>query len=204
MKRRPAGSCCSTASRPPAGGTIKKTGISDGWKVEDGALVRKGAGAGDIVTADQYDSFELSIEYKISKGGNSGIMFHVTEELDAPWQTGPEIQVQDNVDGHDPAEGGLAVSALPADARLLHQQGRRRHPPRRRMEQHRAQGHPRRLRNQHERHSLRAVSKGKRRLEPPRRQKQVRAMGSVRQADQGAHFAAGSWRPCRVPQHQAA
>lgn len=84
----------------------KKTGISDGWGVEEGALVRKGAGAGDIVTADQYDSFELSLEYKISKAGNSGIMFHVTEELDAPWMTGPEIQVQDNVDGHDPQKAG--------------------------------------------------------------------------------------------------
>lgn len=85
---------------------FKKTGISGGWGVEDGALVRKAAGAGDIVTNDQFDSFELSIEYKISKGGNSGIMFHVTEELDAPWQTGPEIQVQDNVDGHDPQKAG--------------------------------------------------------------------------------------------------
>ncbi|MCY2967428.1 MAG: DUF1080 domain-containing protein, partial [Planctomycetota bacterium] len=85
---------------------FKKTDISDGWVVEDGALVRKAGGAGDIVTTEQYDSFELSIEYKISKGGNSGIMFHVTEELDAPWQTGPEVQVQDNVDGHDPQKSG--------------------------------------------------------------------------------------------------
>ncbi|MFN5299793.1 MAG: PQQ-dependent sugar dehydrogenase [Planctomycetaceae bacterium] len=84
----------------------RKTAVNPGWVVEEGALVRSGKGAGDIVTVDQYDSFELSLEYRISKGGNSGIMFHVTEEMDAPWQTGPEVQVQDNVDGHDPQKAG--------------------------------------------------------------------------------------------------
>lgn len=84
----------------------KKDTISDGWVVEDGALVRKNGGAGDIITKEQYGAFELSLEYKISKGGNSGIMFHVTEEANTPWQTGPEIQVQDNVDGHDPQKAG--------------------------------------------------------------------------------------------------
>jgi glucose/arabinose dehydrogenase len=84
----------------------KKDKLSDGWVVQDGALTRTKSGAGDIVTTDQYDSFELQIEYKISKGGNSGIMFHVTEDADAPWQTGPEIQVQDNVDGRDPQKAG--------------------------------------------------------------------------------------------------
>lgn len=84
----------------------KQEGISKGWTAKDGALTRSADGAGDIVTAEQYDSFELSLEYNISKGGNSGLMFHVTEEYDAPWQTGPEVQVQDNVDGHDPQKAG--------------------------------------------------------------------------------------------------
>lgn len=84
----------------------KKTEIGQGWKVEDGALVRAGGGAGDIVTKDKFAAFELSLEYKISKEGNSGLMFHVTEEGGAPWHTGPEIQVQDNKDGHDPQLSG--------------------------------------------------------------------------------------------------
>ncbi len=84
----------------------KKDGLSDGWVVKDGALTWVKKGAGDIVTKDEYDSFELSLEYNISKGGNSGIMFHVQETEGAPWQTGPEIQVQDNVDGHDPQKSG--------------------------------------------------------------------------------------------------
>lgn len=83
----------------------KKDGISDGWKVVDGAIVRS-AKAGDIVTDKKYGTFELSLEYKISKGGNSGLMFHVLEGDGPPWHTGPEIQVQDNVDGHDPQKAG--------------------------------------------------------------------------------------------------
>ena len=84
----------------------KKDKIGDGWVIEDGAIVRKKGGAGDIITKEQFDSFEIQLEYNISKGGNSGLMFHVTEELGAPWQTGPEIQIQDNVDGHDPQKSG--------------------------------------------------------------------------------------------------
>jgi hypothetical protein len=84
----------------------KKDGISDGWQVSEGALVRADQGAGDIVSDDKYGQFELSLEYKISKGGNSGVMFHVLEGNGPPWHTGPEVQVQDNVDGHDPQKSG--------------------------------------------------------------------------------------------------
>ncbi|HWL08027.1 MAG TPA: PQQ-dependent sugar dehydrogenase [Planctomicrobium sp.] len=85
---------------------FKKDSISSGWVVEDGALVRKEKGAGDIVTADQYDAFELLLDYKIGKAGNSGLMFHVTEQGKAPYSTGPEVQIQDNVDGKDPQKSG--------------------------------------------------------------------------------------------------
>ncbi|MFM8728534.1 MAG: DUF1080 domain-containing protein, partial [Planctomycetaceae bacterium] len=80
--------------------------LSDGWQVRNGALEKTRAGAGDIVTAQQYQNFELSLEYKISKGGNSGIMFRVTEDDPRPWASGPEVQVQDNVDGRDPQKAG--------------------------------------------------------------------------------------------------
>ena len=84
----------------------RKDTLGDGWEIKDGSIVRSSGGAGDIITKEQFQYFELSLQYRISKGGNSGIMFHVTEELDAPWQTGPEIQVQDNIDGHDPQKAG--------------------------------------------------------------------------------------------------
>jgi glucose/arabinose dehydrogenase len=84
----------------------KKDGVSDGWKVVDGTLVRDGNGAGDLITKRKYKYFELSLEYKISEGGNSGLMFHVTEDNPQPWNSGPEVQIQDNVSGHDPQKSG--------------------------------------------------------------------------------------------------
>ena len=84
----------------------KKEQVSDGWEIKDGAIVRTKRGAGDIITTEKYGAFELSLEYKISKGGNSGVMFHVVEGSGPPWHSGPEIQVQDNVDGHDPQKAG--------------------------------------------------------------------------------------------------
>jgi hypothetical protein len=75
-----------------------------GWSVEDGAMVRlkggaggKGAGGGDdLVTLDEYESFDLKIEWKIVKGGNSGILYHVSEEPVTAWHYAPEMQVLDN------------------------------------------------------------------------------------------------------------
>ena len=85
---------------------FKKDSVGPGWQVKNGELTRADKGAGDIVTADKFTAFELVLEYKISKGGNSGLMFHVTDEGGTPWMTGPEIQVQDNKDGHDPQKSG--------------------------------------------------------------------------------------------------
>jgi hypothetical protein len=83
----------------------KKDEVHDGWEIIDGAITRV-TGGGDIITREQYAEFELVLEYRISKGGNSGIMFHVTEEDGPSYLSGPEIQVQDNVDGHDPQKSG--------------------------------------------------------------------------------------------------
>lgn len=77
-----------------------------GWEVIDGALVRNHSGAGDIITTDQYDQFEFEFDYKISPGGNSGVMFHVSEDARYPWMTGPEIQILDNAHGKDPQRSG--------------------------------------------------------------------------------------------------
>jgi hypothetical protein len=84
----------------------KKETIGAPWKIVDGALTLTEKGGGDIITKDQYGAFELSLDFNISKGGNSGVMFHVHETDGTPWQTGPEIQIQDNVGGHDPQKAG--------------------------------------------------------------------------------------------------
>ena len=69
--------------------------MPDGWKVVDGALTRV-AKAGDIITVDQFEDFELSLEWNIVPGGNSGVLFRVTEDDPVIWHIAPEVQVIDN------------------------------------------------------------------------------------------------------------
>ncbi len=66
-----------------------------GWSVEEGELRRVGRG-GDVVTTEQFDDFELRVDWMVREGGNSGIMFRVSEEWDRTWKTGPEMQVLDD------------------------------------------------------------------------------------------------------------
>jgi Domain of Unknown Function (DUF1080) len=87
-----------------------KTTAGEAWKVADGAIyldTTKKAGwqttGGDICTADEYENFDLKMEWKIAPNGNSGIIFYVHEDTAKykyVWMTGPEMQVLDNA-GHD-------------------------------------------------------------------------------------------------------
>ncbi len=94
---------------------FKKETLPEQWKVEEGALVRHGGG--DIITKEQFDSFELAIDWKISEGGNSGIMFKVVEGDERPPFTGPEAQIQDDDKGHDPQKAGWMYALYPASVR---------------------------------------------------------------------------------------
>lgn len=86
---------------------FKKDGIRPGWQVKDGALVCADPhDAGDIVTTEKFGAFELELDYNISAGGNSGIIFHVTDEGDRVWQTGLEFQLEDNAKAADPVRCG--------------------------------------------------------------------------------------------------
>ncbi len=86
---------------------FKSSGVRPGWQVEDGVLVCADPhNAGDIVTSNEFGSFELQLDYNISPGGNSGIIFHVTNEGGAVWATGPEFQLEDNVLAADPQRCG--------------------------------------------------------------------------------------------------
>ncbi len=71
------------------------------WKVEDGTLHFDPSGKdgrGDLVTNDAFENFDLKLEWKISEGGNSGIIFYVSEDpkYDDTYNTGLEMQVLDN------------------------------------------------------------------------------------------------------------
>jgi hypothetical protein len=93
---------------------FRQQAIPDGWRIVDAALTRIGGG-GDIITSDQFSSFELSLEWQIAPRGNSGIMFRVSESGEATFHTGPEMQVLDNPghsDGANPLTSAGACYAL--------------------------------------------------------------------------------------------
>lgn len=74
--------------------------VPSGWQAEDGTLTFvPGGEGGSIITRDTYGDFVLKLDWKISEGGNSGILFRITEEYDKIWKSGPEMQVLDN-EGH--------------------------------------------------------------------------------------------------------
>ena len=73
----------------------RKADVPAGWQVRDGALTRVSE-AGDLVTREQYGDFDLTFEWRIAPGGNSGVMYHVTEAAGEPYETGPEYQLLDD------------------------------------------------------------------------------------------------------------
>ena len=86
---------------------FKMDTIRPGWQIKDGTLACVDPHqAGDIVTTDKFDWFELQLDYNISVAGNSGIMYHVTDAGGAVWATGPEFQLEDNLKAADPIRCG--------------------------------------------------------------------------------------------------
>jgi hypothetical protein len=82
--------------------------VPAGWKVVDGTISRVGSGA-DLITREQFDNFELSLEWRIATGGNSGILYRVTEEDNDTYRTGPEMQVLDDA-GHPDGRSRLTAA----------------------------------------------------------------------------------------------
>ena len=90
-----------------------KQTIGEKWVIDDQAIKLESGqkegfqnkGGGDIITDASYENYELTIDWKITKDGNSGIIFNVVEDPKIPyaWMTGPEMQVLDN-DGHPDAK----------------------------------------------------------------------------------------------------
>ncbi len=91
---------------------FKQKDVAAGWEVVDGTITWTGAGRpvgrpvdSDLVSLEQYASFDFEWEWKLPPGGNSGVMFHVTEDLEATYHSGPEYQILDNAhhaDGKNP------------------------------------------------------------------------------------------------------
>ena len=74
--------------------------LTQPWHVVDGCIQANGDGSdlsGYIVTKKQYENFILDWEWKLSHGGNSGMLYHVVEDpyFKVPYVTGPEYQLID-------------------------------------------------------------------------------------------------------------
>jgi len=67
-----------------------------GWTVVNG-VIEKGRGARDLMTKEQFANFELKLEWKIGKAGNSGVFYRGTTEYDHIYWSAPEYQLEDDV-----------------------------------------------------------------------------------------------------------
>ncbi len=86
----------------------RKEAAPDDWEVVEGALTRVGGGS-DLVTREAFANFELRLEWKVEPGGNSGILYRVSEEERASYWSGPEMQVLDDA-GHRDGRSRLTAA----------------------------------------------------------------------------------------------
>jgi hypothetical protein len=89
------------------------------WTIEKGSLKTivgcDEADRVDLVTKDKYRNFELELEWRVAPGGNSGIIYLVSEDFDQTWNTGLEMQVLDDAkhpDGKNPKTSAGALYGL--------------------------------------------------------------------------------------------
>ncbi len=83
----------------------KMATVPDSWRVEEGAITWTKGVPVDLVSREQYTNFEFEFDWKVPPGGNSGVMFRVTEDLERTYHSGPEFQILHNAghsDGKNP------------------------------------------------------------------------------------------------------
>ena len=103
----------------PAWRGWKEPGLPAGWHVEGGVLSKDG-NVDDLVTNDPFGNFELELEWKIGKAGNSGIFYRGTREYDHIYWSAPEYQLLDDEHTEDgksrltAAGSAFALYAAPA------------------------------------------------------------------------------------------
>jgi len=91
----------------------KQDSAPPGWQVVDGALTRVNS-AGDIVTREKFRNFELTLEWNIADGGNSGLFYRGSEDDDAIYWNAPEMQVLDDA-GHVDGKSRLTAAGAAYD-----------------------------------------------------------------------------------------
>ncbi len=100
--------------------------VPDGWQVLDGELTRVGRGR-DLITKAQFEDFDLTLEWKVELGGNSGILFRAVEGPEQIYMGAPEMQILDDdnhADGRSPLTSvGSNYAIHPAPRGLAHPVG---------------------------------------------------------------------------------
>jgi hypothetical protein len=95
-------------------GYNKEPGWPEGWEISEGVLHRK-SGGGDLQTVEEFQDFDLRFGWKVSEGGNSGVMYRVSREKGPAYETGPEYQVLDDAkhqDGKNPLTSSGSLYGL--------------------------------------------------------------------------------------------
>ena len=88
----------------------KQTTMPNGWRVDGGTLTKSDV-TKDIITTDQFGDFELSLDWKIAKGGNSGFFFRGSEEFDHVYWSAPEYQLLDDANNREGTNRLTAAAA---------------------------------------------------------------------------------------------
>ena len=96
--------------------------LPKGWTVKHGVISKDGE-VDDLVTREQYANFELELEWKLGKAGNSGVFYRGTREYDHIYWSAPEYQLLDDAnapDGRSRLTSAAAAYALyPATAGVV-------------------------------------------------------------------------------------
>lgn len=84
--------------------------MPDGWRVENGLLVRAARG-GDIITVEEFEDFELALDWRVGPAGNSGVFYRVVETDDPIYYSAPELQILDDAGHADGAAPSTSAGA---------------------------------------------------------------------------------------------
>jgi len=88
--------------------------IGEGWKIDGKYLHFDGSSIGDIITKKEYDNFELQFDYRVSEGGDSGVLYRVSLGDEKPYKSGPEFQVLDDENHADGKNQKTSAGSLHA------------------------------------------------------------------------------------------
>lgn len=94
-----------------------------GWTIEADGALRAQHGSRDIVTRKKYSEFDLRLEWKLSKGANSGILYRVAQRGSHPHSTGPEYQIIDDQRIHQYSTASLYDMITPNEKAKINPAG---------------------------------------------------------------------------------